>query len=181
VLDCLGKSDRALQLLDSAHALLAEVLSHNHPRTLVAARNAQRVRHRAVCLGGGVKEGAAAGGAVRGGGSAVDGDSSDDEKARGLGQGGQAVGGARSRLLAAVGSRLAGAGVGGVGGGGSHSSSKRKGVRQRRRDYTDVEYLGGGMFQVRLENTGCWLVGVWRRGLSWGFGVAGGQAGGWSW
>lgn len=76
VLDNLGQSARALQLLDQARDLLSEVLGHEHPRTLVAVRNAQHVRHRPVqvAAGSGHWGCGTAGGAVQGGGGEDEGE-----------------------------------------------------------------------------------------------------------
>eukprot|EP00878_Enallax_costatus_P035247 GHUV01039261.1.p1 GENE.GHUV01039261.1~~GHUV01039261.1.p1 ORF type:complete len:260 (+),score=83.57 GHUV01039261.1:352-1131(+) len=50
VLDCLGKSNRGLQLVEEAQHVLTECLGPSHPRTVVAARNAQHIKHKIIKL-----------------------------------------------------------------------------------------------------------------------------------
>jgi hypothetical protein len=50
VLDALGKSSRAQQLLSEASEVLSRQLGPHHPRALIAARNLSHVRHKAVKL-----------------------------------------------------------------------------------------------------------------------------------
>eukprot|EP00775_Hariotina_reticulata_P013381 gene13381-13508_t len=50
VLDCLGKSSRALELVDSATKVFAASLGPSHPRTVVAAQTGQHIKHKIVKL-----------------------------------------------------------------------------------------------------------------------------------
>jgi hypothetical protein len=124
VLDRLGKRDRALQLLEGAAARLAEALGREHPRAAAAARNAARAR----AVSGAVAA-AAAEKLQRGGDNSSGGVSGRD-----------APRDAATRLLAAASVRRGR--EAGRGGG-------AQGPRPRLLDYTDPEYLGGGLFQVR--------------------------------
>lgn len=50
VLDCLGKSSRALQLVEQAQSVFNRCLGPSHPRTLIAARNVQHIKHKIIKL-----------------------------------------------------------------------------------------------------------------------------------
>jgi hypothetical protein len=146
VLDRLGSSGRASELLEGARALLAEVLGPSHPHALVADRNAQLVRNAAVrAVGGhGLRCSGGRGSTAADGG---DGNEEDGENEEENGRGSpQAFVSPLTPLQggreAAVRARLRGSGAAGAPGG------SRRGPRPRQRDYTDLEYLGGGLYEV---------------------------------
>ena len=134
----LGRGDRALPLLDGAHAALAAALGHGHPRTQLAARNAERVRRAG---GGGGNERAAAHSY-----SDSDGDGGVGCSQTG-GGGGSSRDGARERRLAAIDARLRGGGDDDKGCG----RRQPQGRRGRQPEYTDADHLGGGVFRASPE------------------------------
>jgi hypothetical protein len=184
VLDALGKSSRAQQLLTEASEVLSRQLGPHHPRALIAARNLSHVRHKAVKLPvnkqaltelvllGGSRAVNAAAGAAGGGGGGGDqgtGGSPSRQPKNGTAAGGTGAGGSTSaqsgfkeRLSAVVaarqqpGQRLSPTAAARKqqpgqlkqqqAGGGAASSSSRSAARIL--DYTDLDYIGGGLHQA---------------------------------
>lgn len=170
VLDRLGNSERALRLLDRSRDLMAEVLGQDHPRTLVAARNTQRVRHRAVRLPAAAAAVASRpqGGATSDnheGGAGEAGSEGEDELGPGPGAAGggtdSGLGGGQSstqaRLLAAMESRRRRGGQGApttaIDARGDRGAVHRRsgGPRVWGHDYTDVDHIGGGIYEASSE------------------------------